>query len=94
MDGANGNGTVTKVAGVDGGTQSISIKSAPGTHKLSIDMDCLSIDIALSLLERAHRELESRYRFMRAQELVMEAQEQQRLAALARSVASGAGRRA
>jgi hypothetical protein len=89
-----GNGNGDTVKGCDGGVQRITITCTPGTQKLAIDMDCLNIDIALSLLERGQRELESRYRFMRAQELVMEVQEQQRLAQLARSVAGGAGRRA
>lgn len=83
----DGNGH--KVPGRDGGTQSITVTCAPGTQKLGIDMDCLNIDLALSLLERAHRELESRFRFMRAQELVMEAQEQRRLAEIAAGVAHG-----
>jgi hypothetical protein len=91
VDHKNGNGNT--VRGCDGGVQRVTITCTPGTQKLGVDMDCLSLDIALSLLERAHRELESRFRFMRAQELVMEAQEQQRLAAIAAGVARGAGHR-
>jgi hypothetical protein len=85
----NGNSRPEVVRGVDGGTQNITIKCAPGTQKISIDMDCLSMDVALSLLERAHRELEARFRFQRAQELLLEAHENQRLAAIAGDVASG-----
>ena len=81
MDGENTNGN--GVRGSDGGTQSIVIRESPGTRKLSLEVDCLSLDVALSLLERAHREIESRFRFLRAQELLVEAQNNQRIAEIA-----------
>jgi len=81
MDGENTNGN--GVRGSDGGTQSIVIRESPGTRKLSLEVDCLSLDVALSLLERAHREIESRFRIMRAQELLVEAQNNQRIAEIA-----------
>jgi len=69
----NENGKTVTVRGVDGGTQTLSISRAPGTQKLSIDMDVLSLDVALNLIESAKREIECRFRFMRAQELAAEA---------------------
>ncbi len=81
MDGENTNGN--GVRGIDGGTQSITIRERPGTRKMELEFDCLSLDVVLSLLERAHREIESRYRLQRAQELLVEAQNNQRIAEIA-----------
>ncbi len=84
MDFEHGNGT--KARGVDGGTQTLSISRAPGTQKLTIEMDCLNLDVALNLLASATREIESRFRFMRAQELTAEAIANQQIAAVASGV--------
>lgn len=84
MDNSNGNGA--RLKGCDGGVQTITISEAPGTRKLSLDLDCLNFDVALSILQRATRELESRYRFMRAQELAQEAIQNQRIAEIAAGV--------
>lgn len=81
MDNGNGNGVAVK--GSDGGVQTITLSEAPGTRKLSVDMDCLNLDVALALLQRATRELESRYRIQRAQELMLEQTENARMAAVA-----------
>lgn len=86
MDG-NGNGAIVK--GCDGGTQTISISCAPGTQKLALDVDCINLDVALALLGRAQRELESRYRFQKAQELTAEAMEAARINQIARGAAAG-----
>jgi hypothetical protein len=55
------------------GVQSIRISHDVFRHKFDMDLGGLALDEALSLLERAHRELEARYRFQRARELAAEA---------------------
>jgi hypothetical protein len=82
----NENDKTVAVRGVDGGTQTLSISRAPDTQKLSIDMDVLSLDVALNLIESAKREIESRFRFMRAQELALEAVQRQQIAVVASDV--------
>lgn len=77
----NGNGNA--VRGCDGGVQTITIRERPGTRRIELEMDCLSLDVALSLLERTHREVEARFRFVRAQELLAEAQQNARIAEIA-----------
>ena len=90
MDEENTDGKA--VRGCDGGTQSITIREAPGTRRIALEIDCLSLDVALSLLERAHREIEARFRFVRAQELLAEKIESQRTAEMASRVMGRAPR--
>lgn len=92
MDNGHVNGA--RVKGADGGVQLITISEAPGTRKMSLDIDCLSYDVALALLGRATRELESRYRFMRAQELAQEAIQNARMAEIAAGVMNAKSQRA
>ncbi len=84
MDSEHDNGNV--VRGLDGGTQRVTITCKPGTQRIGLDLDCLSLDVALSLLERAHRELEARFRFKRTQELIAEAIANKQISAVAGEV--------
>ncbi|HKN24332.1 MAG TPA: hypothetical protein VJX72_05740 [Candidatus Acidoferrum sp.] len=63
----NGSGNVRP-----NGVQRVSVSFNPHTHHADLDLGGLSLDDALSLLERAHRELDARYRFGRARELAAE----------------------
>ena len=80
---SDNNGASNNLGAAQGGVQRVTIVQQPGTLKLSLDVDALNLDVALSLLQRAMRELESRYRFQRAQELVAEATLQKQYAAVA-----------
>lgn len=68
MDDGNGAAASERPNGV----QRVSISYCPHTHHADIDLGGLSLDDALSLFERAHRELDARYRFQRGKELLQE----------------------
>lgn len=57
------------LSGAHGGKQRVTITLEPGTMKLGCDLDTLNLEMALSMLDRATRELDARWRFQRAQEL-------------------------
>lgn len=58
------------------GVHRVTIAWNPFTHHADLDLGGLALDDALSVLERAHRELEARFRFNRARELQAEAMQQ------------------
>jgi hypothetical protein len=64
------------------GVQSVTVSCDPLTMKLHLEIDTPNIELALVLLERAHRELEARFRFNRARELASEAIQAQSIADL------------
>lgn len=54
------------------GVQRVAISFNPHTHCAELDLGGLSLDDAISVLERGLRELDARYRFNRARELAAE----------------------
>ncbi len=58
------------------GVQRISISHDGFRRKFEMDLGGLALDDALMLLDRAHRELDARYRFQRGRELLAETVEQ------------------
>ncbi len=54
------------------GVQRVAISFNPHTHHADLDLGGLSVDDAISVLERGLRELDARYRFQRARELAAE----------------------
>lgn len=59
------------------GVYKLTITMEKHTLKPTLDLDTESLDIALMMLQRAYRELETRFRFVRARELLAESMQQE-----------------